>query len=551
MSLLQTRYKDIAMKFIRYTALVSCLSFCIPALAENPYLQQQLEPILIGESHSVESELIHSPEMTVATYKANNFERVWSDFAYTKQALNLIAQAELEGLFPNDYHFDTLMALAKEIDKRGTQAVEAQFDVLMTDAIMTYAKHLIRGKVNPKLLSDTWNYEQSDVTPDAAAKALLKHVKSKSLEKGLNDLKPTLPHYKTLKDALVFYRELDTKGELANITLQNKVLKPGQSDPAVPLLKQKLQRLNYYSSGISDETSYDNELVEAVKKFQYLHQVADDGVIGNETIKLLNRDYSEYVNDILVNLERIRWVDNTITERFLIVNIAGYMLYLFEDNKLQWKTNVVVGQNYTKTPIFKGQMSYIVMNPTWTVPRSISGGIIKKMKDNPNYLNEKDFVVVDSRRNPVDSKSIDWANASRKNFPYWFVQQPSENNSLGQIKFMFPNKYSIYLHDTPAKSLFQQDQRAFSHGCVRVDEPLTLAEKILGTSDGWSRSKIDDAISAQETQKVTLSNPLDVFLMYWTVAANTDDGLHFYSDVYNRDPVLLEKLTKPLSNDSI
>lgn len=406
------------MKFIRYTALVSCLSFCIPALAENPYLQQQLEPILIGESHSVESELIHSPEMTVATYKANNFERVWSDFAYTKQALNLIAQAELEGLFPNDYHFDTLMALAKEIDKRGTQAVEAQFDVLMTDAIMTYAKHLIRGKVNPKLLSDTWNYEQSDVTPDAAAKALLKHVKSKSLEKGLNDLKPTLPHYKTLKDALVFYRELDTKGELANITLQNKVLKPGQSDPAVPLLKQKLQRLNYYSSGISDETSYDNELVEAVKKFQYLHQVADDGVIGNETIKLLNRDYSEYVNDILVNLERIRWVDNTITERFLIVNIAGYMLYLFEDNKLQWKTNVVVGQNYTKTPIFKGQMSYIVMNPTWTVPRSISGGIIKKMKDNPNYLNEKDFVVVDSRRNPVDSKSIDWANASRKNFPY-------------------------------------------------------------------------------------------------------------------------------------
>lgn len=341
------------------------------------------------------------------------------------------------------------------------------------------------------------------------------------------------------------------KGELPAISLQSKALKPGQTDPAVPLLKQKLHRLNYYTGNLSDAHEYDDELVDAVKKFQYAHQVDDDGIIGGATLKLLNKDYSEYVNDILVNLERIRWVDNTLTERFLIVNIAGYKLYLFEDNKLKWQTNVVVGRNYTKTPIFKGQMSYIVMNPTWTVPRSISGGIIKKMKENPNYLNEKDFVVVDSRRNPVDSESIDWANASRKNFPYWFVQQPSENNSLGQIKFMFPNKYSIYLHDTPAKSLFQQDQRAFSHGCVRVDDPFTLAEKILGTSDNWSRSDIDDTIAAKETKKVSLSKPLDVLLMYWTVSGNDQEGLHFYSDVYNRDAELLKKLTTPLANNSI
>jgi len=538
------------MKILRYTALLSCLSICMPVLAENQYLQQQLEPILIGESHNIEGQHIHSPEMTVATYKANSFERVWDDNKYAKQALNLIAQAELEGLSPNDYHFDTLMALANEIEKRGADAVEAQFDVLMTDAVMTYAKHLIRGKVNPKQLAATWNYEQFDVSPDAAATSLLKHVKSKSLDKGLENLKPVLPHYKRLKDALVFYRELDATGELPDFALQNKVLKPGQSDPAVPLLRQKLKRLKYFDGSNNDATDYNDELVTAVKRFQNAHQVADDGVIGNATLKLLNKDYSEYVNDILVNLERIRWVDNTLTERFLVVNIAGYFLYLFEDNKLKWQTNVVVGRNYTKTPIFKGQMSYIVMNPTWTVPRSISGGIIKKMKENPNYLTEKDFVVVDSRRNPVDSESIDWPNASRKNFPYWFVQQPSENNSLGQIKFMFPNKYSIYLHDTPAKSLFQQDQRAFSHGCVRVDDPFTLAEKILETSDNWSRSEIDDAIAAKETKKVSLSKPLDVLLMYWTVAGN-DEGLQFYTDVYNRDGALLKALTTPLANNTI
>ncbi|WP_295512307.1 L,D-transpeptidase family protein [uncultured Pseudoalteromonas sp.] len=539
------------MKFFRQTALVSCFLLGAPVLAENQYLQQQLEPILIGESHTIEEQQIHSPEMTIATYKANGFEQVWADIKYAKQVLNLIAQSELEGLSPNDYHFDTLLALIDEVDKRGTDAAEAQFDVLMTDAIMTYAKHLIRGKVNPKQLASTWNYEQFDVSPDAAAASLLKHVKSKSLDKGLNNLKPVLPHYQRLKKGLVFYRELDAKGELPAISLQSKALKPGQTDPAVPLLKQKLHRLNYYTGNLSDASEYDDELVDAVKKFQYAHQVDDDGIIGGATLKLLNKDYSEYVNDILVNLERIRWVDNTLTERFLIVNIAGYKLYLFEDNKLKWQTNVVVGRNYTKTPIFKGQMSYIVMNPTWTVPRSISGGIIKKMKENPNYLNEKDFVVVDSRRNPVDSESIDWANASRKNFPYWFVQQPSENNSLGQIKFMFPNKYSIYLHDTPAKSLFQQDQRAFSHGCVRVDDPFTLAEKILGTSDNWSRSDIDDTIAAKETKKVSLSKPLDVLLMYWTVSGNDQEGLHFYSDVYNRDAELLKKLTTPLTNNSI
>lgn len=199
------------MKFFRQTALVSCFLLGTPVLAENQYLQQQLEPILIGESHTIEEQQIHSPEMTIATYKANGFEQVWADIKYAKQVLNLVAQSELEGLSPNDYHFDTLLALIDEVDKRGTDAAEAQFDVLMTDAIMTYAKHLIRGKVNPKQLASTWNYEQFDVSPDAAAASLLKHVKSKSLDKGLNNLKPVLPHYQRLKKALVFYRELDAK----------------------------------------------------------------------------------------------------------------------------------------------------------------------------------------------------------------------------------------------------------------------------------------------------------------------------------------------------
>jgi murein L,D-transpeptidase YcbB/YkuD len=186
-----------------------------------------------------------------------------------------------------------------------------------------------------------------------------------------------------------------------------------------------------------------------------------------------------------------------------------------------------------------------MINPTWTVPRSIARGMITKIKNNPNYLTEKNFMVVDSKRNPVDEQQIDWASLNRQNFPYWFVQRPSAANALGQIKFMLPNKYAIYLHDTPAKSLFGRDQRAFSHGCVRVDQPFKLAEHILNDDQAWSAQALQTTVDSAQTTRVNLPKPLDVLLMYWTASQNSD-GFHFYPDIYQRDKTLLEALSQPL-----
>ncbi|MEO2266687.1 L,D-transpeptidase family protein [Pseudoalteromonas sp. YIC-656] len=525
------------MRFVSVLAL--CSALCIPTLAfaATSNLAQYLDPIMIGEQPTIGSDTIITPDLVIAAYQANNFDAIWQDQDYALQAIELLKQAELEGLNPQDYHLQALQELLQQDDS-------AQFDVLMTDAVMTYATHLIRGKVNPKSLTKTWNYDQHDVTPDQAAAALLKHVKAQTLAEGLENLKPQIPHYKRLKDGLVFYKKLQTLKPLPQASLAKGVIRPTETDPSIPVIRRRLERLGYYTGELNDENlTYDKPLQEAVEKLQYFNQVKTDGVIGKDTLKLLNQSYQEKINDIIVNLERTRWVDNNLTEDFLIVNIAGFKVFLMKNGKLKWESNVVVGRNYTKTPIFKGRLSYVVINPTWTVPRSITKGLVDKVKANPNYLEEKNFYLVDAKRNPIDAQSIDWDSVNRNKFPYWFVQGPSENNSLGQVKFMFPNKYSVYLHDTPAKTLFAEDQRAFSHGCVRVENPFDLAEHVLANTNSWSRNKIDETLASKETTRVTLDKPLDVLLMYWTVAGN-EDGLHFYSDVYNRDPALLAKLTQ-------
>ncbi|RDV24094.1 murein L,D-transpeptidase [Alteromonas aestuariivivens] len=527
--------------------LVISVNFTVTAQTIGQYLQQQLEPLVIGEGRFINNQPVHASELVIAAYSANRFEPIWADLVYAAKALELIGESGAEGLSPQDYHYDTISRFLNDIRQSPDEALQAQFDILLTDAVMTYATHLIRGKVNPQSLTPTWNYELFNVSPSGAAAALLRHVKEQTLHQGLSDLSPKLPQYQGLKDALKFYSRLAESGVQEQVQLSETVLRPGESGPAVPALRRQLANLGYFE-GQSDLVGalYDDELVSSVRQLQSHHGLSADGIIGRQTLEVLNRPYHQVVDQIRVNLERIRWVDNSLSERFLVVNIAGFELFLYQEGTLQWKTRVIVGRDYTKTPVFKEKLRYIVVNPTWTVPRSIGGGIIEKQKRDPDYLSQKDFIVVDNRRNPVDPASINWASMNRQNFPYWFVQTPSENNALGQIKFMFPNKYAIYLHDTPAKSLFDSETRTFSHGCVRVEKPFELAEYILSQNAEWQTGDIASIVETRQTEKIFLDQPLDIFLMYWTAMA-TRDGLHFYPDVYGRDAALLKQLQQPMT----
>jgi murein L,D-transpeptidase YcbB/YkuD len=516
-----------------------CGSVCTSKATEF----DSLASVLMEPSPTIGQQKIYSTELLDYAYQITSYQYIWQNKKSISQALTALNNAWQEGLAPQDYHINRLNVLAENIDQHINTL---EFDVLLTDAVMTYATHLIRGRVNPNAISDTWNYQLHSVSPQKASELLLNHIQNESVALGLDDLKPKLPQYALMKQKLAFYSGLQSK-QRVTISLESKLLKPGQKDGAVNSIKAHLQQLSLLTnSELSDSDNiYSGEVVTAIKKLQRFNQLPADGVIGKDTLRVLNTSAEQRINTLKANLERIRWVENSLSDSFLIVNIAGYELYLYQEGQLTWKSNVVVGKNYTKTPVFKGKMSYIMINPTWTVPRSIARGMITKIKNNPNYLTEKNFMVVDSKRNPVDEQQIDWASLNRQNFPYWFVQRPSAANALGQIKFMLPNKYAIYLHDTPAKSLFGRDQRAFSHGCVRVDQPFKLAEHILNDDQAWSAQALQTTVDSAQTTRVNLPKPLDVLLMYWTASQNSD-GFHFYPDIYQRDKTLLEALSQPL-----
>ncbi len=219
----------------------------------------------------------------------------------------------------------------------------------------------------------------------------------------------------------------------------------------------------------------------------------------------------------------------------VVVNIAGQYLHLVFGGKRVWTTRVIVGKDYNKTPIFTEAMKTVVFNPDWTVPRSIvKNEIFPKAAGNPGYLAAHEYSLT-SGSGPIDAATVNWSSYTGATFPYGVVQKPGPRNALGQVKFLFPNKYSVYLHDTPGRQLFEKSERSLSHGCIRVQDPLKLAEFILGNRLGWNRVKIDAAVAGKKLQNVSLPNPLPVLLLYWTFDPSFDGGGRFYRDIYGRD----------------
>lgn len=249
------------------------------------------------------------------------------------------------------------------------------------------------------------------------------------------------------------------------------------------------------------------------------------------------------IDQIRVNLERARWMLHDVPQTFVVADIAGFEAGYFRAGRLIWRSRVQVGKPYRSTPIFRSNISYLVLNPTWTVPPGIEArDILPAVKRNRGYLAAKNLRVIDQQGRTVDPARIDWSRYSGRNFPYTFRQDPGPDNALGQIKFMFPNPHFVYLHDTPSKDLFERDVRAFSSGCIRVERPLELAELLLNDPDQWSLEKIRSAVDTQKTRTVTLPAPVPVLLYYWTAQGQADGSVHFKNDVYRRDPAVLKAL---------
>jgi murein L,D-transpeptidase YcbB/YkuD len=317
------------------------------------------------------------------------------------------------------------------------------------------------------------------------------------------------------------------------------------SDERVPALAARLAVTGDLPPGEAADataTLYGDMLAAGVRRFQARHGLAADGVVGAATLAALNVPVAARIEHLRANLERARWVLYDPESEFLVVNIAGFQLYLVRRGEVVFRTRVQVGRPYRQTPIFKAEMTYVVVNPTWTVPPTIfRNDIVPELRRDIGYLAARNIDVFDSAGAAVDPAAVDW---SGRSLPYRLVQQPGPNNALGRIKFMFPNEHAVYLHDTPSRDLFDRDSRAFSSGCIRVEDPFELAELLLGRSE---RGRLDAAVASGRTQTIFLPKPTTIMLLYWTAEVDAAGRIAFFPDVYERDAAVIAALAEPFA----
>lgn len=523
-----------------------------------PSVNKELSPLSLNIQKLMQSEDINVGQRKILTaaisklfYQQRNYAPAWTDSLQVMALMEEIKKSNLEGLNKEDYHYSVLVAAIELLNNPVSESSKnqqlAEIDILLTDAVMLYAFHLINGKVDPNAMDKSWNYNHTELLPETVVSRLTQALYSGKIAEGLQAFKPEFTLYQGLKKGLAYYQNLAETAQPFIVLPANKVLRAGVTHNAVVSLRKRLAQEGYDAGETTTPALYDQPLKKQVIEFQRIHGLDADGILGKGTIKALNVSYGQRANQIRANLERTRWVHNSVKKDFILVNIAGYNLFLIKDNKLVWQTEVMVGKQQNATEVFRASMHYMVFNPTWNVPRSIMRkGMIEKIVADPSYLKKHDYVLLNREGQKVDATKIQWEGLGLDNFPYSVQQQPGTHNSLGQIKFIFPNKYSIYLHDTPSKALFSKTQRAFSSGCVRVKNPFKLAELLLDDANKWSPKKIKNLVHSKKTTRVNLDNKMEVMLMYWTAEAIDTQRIKFNPDIYQLDTELITKLIKPL-----
>jgi murein L,D-transpeptidase YcbB/YkuD len=516
----------------------------------RPPLTANVETLRNGGSLSIAGETLASRIVLPALYEIHDYAPLWSNPQAIDQLLGAIRSIDREGLVAADYHLAALDALQQRLTagRAGARPAEltAEFDLLLTDALVRLTYHLAFGKVDPEALDPDWNMRRQIEQPDAVAR-LDAAIREGHIDVLLDALRPALPSYARLIAALQEYRGIAARGGWRNVPA-GPSLKPGMTDPRVVTLRQRLAASGDLSGGDADSAQFDAPLEAAVRRFQLRHGLTVDGIAGKATLAAMNVPVEQRIEQIRANLERARWVLHDLPPDYVLVDIAGFKVRFYHDGRVIWETRAVVGRPMRKTPVFKSRISYMEVNPTWTLPPTIlREDVLPAIRRDPNYLQEKNMQVIDSQGNPVDPAGIDWSHYRGAGFPYLIRQNPGPENALGRIKFMFPNKHAVYLHDTPGKSLFRRTERTFSSGCIRIEDPYGFAELLLAADPAWNRERIIAAVDSLKTQTIRLRSPVVVILLYWTVDVGDDGAVLFKQDIYDRDPPIIKALRAKFS----
>ena len=516
-------------------ALVSCgaIAFAAGLRAESV---TAAAPARTGFAAALHAALA-DPEAS-AFYAARGDAPLWTDGDGARAAVLIatLRAAQDHALPVSRYAPDALAAAVSRADEAGRGAAEAA----LTRAFLIYARDVSSGLLEPRRVARDIKIDP----PRPHAGALLRAAAAApNMVAHLAALAPSDPGYEALRAR---YRALAGVADWGPAVAAGPTLRPGDASPRVAALRARLTRLGDHAPGaVADAARFDAGLEQAVRRFQARHGLNQDGAVGPATLAAINTDARFRAGQLAVNLERMRWMNRPLGERRIVVNQPDYTVTLFDGDRVLFRERVVVGQVRFKTPEFSDEMEYLVLNPTWHLPRSIATKeLLPLLQEDPSVLVRRGMRLVrtDGGPLPLDPSLHDFSGYTARTFPYSVKQAPSSDNALGLVKFMFPNGDSIYLHDTPTKKYFARDVRALSHGCVRVQDPLELATLLLSPQQADPRGFIDAVLAAGRERYVYLDRPVPVHLTYRTAWVDGDGVLQLRADIYGRDGAALEAL---------
>jgi len=478
----------------------------------------------------------HDPIETA--YRLADQQLLWSRdgvaLPAAASALALLRASETHGLPSSRYQVQQIQQLGKYLRDPASAAV---FDRLLTQGLWDYAQHMTQGvaAVGPHAMGGKRSRDsyQAKALSTSLIRGMVHAIKRDRIENFMRALSPTATPYLQLQAALTRYRTYQARGGWTTLPSEMK-LELGTTHAAVFDLRRRLELTDNLEPSTANPQRFDNSLLAAVMRFQVRHGLTADGIVGGQTRRALNESVDRKIERLALNLDRWRQLPRNLPRNRVMVNIPEYQLRLYQEHEETLAMRVVVGSKDNPTPVIHGRLDHLVFNPYWYPTKRITRReILPSVQQDPSYLARTGMEVLRGKK-PVDATNIAWNEFTGTSLPYRFRQLPGPKNSLGEVKFIFPNKHAVYMHDTPIRSQFSHDARAYSHGCIRLEQPKALASAILGWERGWSEADIAKKMLGDRPKYTKFKETLDIYLVYLT-ANVTNDDVFFYTDIYAHD----------------